>query len=668
MRAFIVRPFGTKKDLKGREIDFERVERELIAPALKRLGIAGTTTVEIARAGNIRTDMFHLLLTADLVIADLSIHNANVFYELGIRHALRDRRTFLLRCAADEVPFDLLTDRYLVYDRDDPRACLGDLAEALRQTRDSPDSDSPVYGLLRELRPQDPGRFLAVPDDFREEVERARAEAHRRSGALRLLAEECAGLAWESAGWRLVGRALMDLRDLDRARDVWERVRGLNENDPEANRALAEIYAALAVGPKLREDLQKSAQALKRLDDSEWAAEADRTQAAFLRALNGWKEWAAAWGGLAPADQRPAALRRALELHLCDQFEDCFQEDLRNYRCGADAAVMLTTLMELAKQLPAVWTAQFANARKAADAAVCLRRRLAALTAAGELSLQAAGRRAAGHADPWLNVSAAFLGMVAEGFEPVPVLFGRALGDCDGLLCETVAERLGALARLGVRAEKVEQALRVWSAPGNRAAAAQAPAAVLLFCGYALDEEGAPAYFPPDKEPLARAAIRQKVEELAGPDAGRTLGMAGGACGGDLLFHEVCADLQIPTELFLPLPREPYAARRVRAWGERFDRVHARGPVRVLAEREGLPRWLRARFPDEAQAQEYLWQRGNAWMLSEALVRGAPRVTLIALWDRQHEDRPGGPADLVRRAQAWGVNVVPLDTRQLFAP
>jgi hypothetical protein len=45
--------------------------------------------MEIRRQGNIRLDMFQRLLTADLVIADISIQNANVYYELGVRHALR---------------------------------------------------------------------------------------------------------------------------------------------------------------------------------------------------------------------------------------------------------------------------------------------------------------------------------------------------------------------------------------------------------------------------------------------------------------------------------------------------------------------------------------------------------------------------------------------------
>ena len=57
--------------------------------------------------------MFRLLVTADLVVADVSIYNANAFYELGIRHALRNQHTFLLRekSTEDKYPFDLQTDR-----------------------------------------------------------------------------------------------------------------------------------------------------------------------------------------------------------------------------------------------------------------------------------------------------------------------------------------------------------------------------------------------------------------------------------------------------------------------------------------------------------------------------------------------------------------------------
>src|SRR4051812_17966595 len=105
-QAFIVTPFGRRKVVqKGAdgnqqivEFDFNQVQKELIEPAFDKVDIEGGTTVKIFEAGSIHEDMFSLLLIADLVVADVSIHNANVFYELGIRHALREKRTVLVKC------------------------------------------------------------------------------------------------------------------------------------------------------------------------------------------------------------------------------------------------------------------------------------------------------------------------------------------------------------------------------------------------------------------------------------------------------------------------------------------------------------------------------------------------------------------------------------------
>jgi hypothetical protein len=80
MQALIVRPFGQREG-----VDFDQVERLLIGPALRALGVSGATTGELVRQGNIREDMFALLLRYDVVVAYISIHNANVFDELGVR-------------------------------------------------------------------------------------------------------------------------------------------------------------------------------------------------------------------------------------------------------------------------------------------------------------------------------------------------------------------------------------------------------------------------------------------------------------------------------------------------------------------------------------------------------------------------------------------------------
>lgn len=217
MEAFVVRPFGIKQ-----EVDFERVHNELIMPALNKVGIKGGTTAPIVEQGNIREDMFSKLLTADLVIADISIHNANVFYELGIRHALQDKRTFLIRSSKDEVPFDLKTDRYLSYATDNPAASLDALIAGLQATMLSDRTDSPVFYMLPRLEAQDRERFLAVPSDFGEEVEIAKKS--RQKGMLALLAAEAEGFPWIIPALRVVGNAEYSLKAFVAAQVTWEKI------------------------------------------------------------------------------------------------------------------------------------------------------------------------------------------------------------------------------------------------------------------------------------------------------------------------------------------------------------------------------------------------------------------------------------------------------------
>jgi hypothetical protein len=157
-RAFIIRPFGKKKDGAGSEIDFERVSTCLIEPALKAVGLGGGTTGEIVEAGNIRADMFALIIEADIVVCDMTIHNANVFYELGIRHALRKKRSVLIRGTpvADAVPFDNLTDRYLAYDINNPETARKSLIDTLKATLASERTDSPIFSILPALEEVDP--------------------------------------------------------------------------------------------------------------------------------------------------------------------------------------------------------------------------------------------------------------------------------------------------------------------------------------------------------------------------------------------------------------------------------------------------------------------------------------------------------------------------------
>src|SRR5664279_1814181 len=66
-------------------MDFDVVYQRLFAPALQAAGCEPFRADEEAKAGDIRTDMFFELATADFVLADMSTLNANVLCELGIR-------------------------------------------------------------------------------------------------------------------------------------------------------------------------------------------------------------------------------------------------------------------------------------------------------------------------------------------------------------------------------------------------------------------------------------------------------------------------------------------------------------------------------------------------------------------------------------------------------
>src|SRR5215472_17263881 len=182
MQAFIVRPFLVKEG-----INFEKIHEELIRPALKLADIEGDTTAAVFEAGNIREDMFQRLLLADMVLADISIPNPNVYYELGIRHALRGRQTFMIRAkvtkpkehrtSADEVPFDLKTDRYLEYDSANPSASVADLVQGLKHTKVSDRTDSPVFRSLPRLEEPDHSKLSPVPLEFANDVENATAKS-----------------------------------------------------------------------------------------------------------------------------------------------------------------------------------------------------------------------------------------------------------------------------------------------------------------------------------------------------------------------------------------------------------------------------------------------------------------------------------------------------------
>ena len=124
---------------------------------------------------------------------------------------------------------------------------------------------------------------------------------------------------------------------------------------------------------------------------------------------------------------------------------------------------------------------------------------------------------------------------------------------------------------------------------------------VVLFTGHIGDGPDRPPEkkrFPRTEkaEATACALIEQALRDEMAEGEGVAPGIAGGACGADILFHEVCASLGIPTQLYLALPRDRFQVESVQhggpAWVERYRSLCERVPSRVLQDDKSLPRWL----------------------------------------------------------------------------
>lgn len=148
--CFVLMPFGTKIDESGNHVDFDAIYSTIIAPAIQAAALVPLRADEEVLGGSIHKPMFERLMLCDYAIADLTASNANVFYELGIRHALRPSSTVIVFRKGTMLPFDVAPLRGLPYNPDVPQPSVEVLTRRLLKSRDRHD-DSPVYQFLDDL-------------------------------------------------------------------------------------------------------------------------------------------------------------------------------------------------------------------------------------------------------------------------------------------------------------------------------------------------------------------------------------------------------------------------------------------------------------------------------------------------------------------------------------
>jgi hypothetical protein len=183
--CFVLMPFGQKPGPAGRLIDFDAVYQELVILAIEAAGLAPLRADEEMSGGVIHKPMFERLILCEYAVADLTTANANVFYELGLRHAVRPASTVLLFAeGGGQLPFDVAPLRALPYGLEadgtpsDSAAAQAALQARLIEARHAA-PDSPVFQLVEGF----PDIQRLKTDVFRDRVQYAEALKKRLAHA-----------------------------------------------------------------------------------------------------------------------------------------------------------------------------------------------------------------------------------------------------------------------------------------------------------------------------------------------------------------------------------------------------------------------------------------------------------------------------------------------------
>jgi uncharacterized protein (TIGR02996 family) len=150
--CFVIMPYGGSDERLQRH--FSGVYQSIIVPAAVKAGYDVKRSDITGEPGNITQDIIRDLADADIVIADLTGANANVFFELGIRHVLRKSGTVHIIDENHQMPFDIRQYRAIEYTTElaDLPAVIDQIVSSINKRASQPGRpDNPVHDALPGL-------------------------------------------------------------------------------------------------------------------------------------------------------------------------------------------------------------------------------------------------------------------------------------------------------------------------------------------------------------------------------------------------------------------------------------------------------------------------------------------------------------------------------------
>ena len=153
----MIMPYGkkaTQADQGVAAVDFDALWDRAYAPVIKQLGY-DPVRADQDQGVLIITQMIERLYFADLVLAEVTIPNGNVYYEVGVRHAAREKGCVLLAADWSKQLFDVAQMRTI-------RLSTGRWAKR-RRTRFAPRSSRRSSLLPKVRRPSSKRSGATLP-------------------------------------------------------------------------------------------------------------------------------------------------------------------------------------------------------------------------------------------------------------------------------------------------------------------------------------------------------------------------------------------------------------------------------------------------------------------------------------------------------------------------
>lgn len=145
-RLFIISPIGDPGS--DTRIRADQVKKYIIDPIAEEMDYETCRADVISEPGRITDQIVERLINDDLVVADLTDHNPNVFYELAVRHA-KGEPVVLLILRGQKIPFDVSAQRVIFYDNNDLDSVDEAKAELRRQIMAVASNDFTVDSPIR---------------------------------------------------------------------------------------------------------------------------------------------------------------------------------------------------------------------------------------------------------------------------------------------------------------------------------------------------------------------------------------------------------------------------------------------------------------------------------------------------------------------------------------